>query len=303
MVESGIATFSSRGKVNAHFRSRIMFPVRDAEGGVLGFAGLSTHLGPSWPMWVFSPDTGPYLRSEAVFGLDRAIRKIGTTRTAVVRPDCIEVMRAHQAGTTNAVTVHSSTVTRRQMLAMSERVKGGLDALELDLSRGMRADSKQGGDEEPPPLDQGPVRNLTQPVPQGSHMRTKRLALVIATGLTAMNTWTGAPLLAVWIGSQAQGGKVLNLWGVVTVLAVLLVLELILAWILTWLNAKYDELTGRPRLAGLTSPWHRAKRGDRVQDIRARYGMSAPEKVVAACVVGGVLALEVWFFFYAGAPF
>jgi DNA primase len=31
-----------------------------------------------------------------------------------------------------------------------------------------------------------------------------------------------------------------------------------------------------------------------------RYGMSAPEKVVAACVVTAVLVFEIWFFFFAG---
>jgi hypothetical protein len=89
--------------------------------------------------------------------------------------------------------------------------------------------------------------------------------------------------------------------GVVTVVASLAIFELLLVWALTWLNAKYDELTGRPRIATQTSPWHRAKRGDRVEDIRSRYGISAPEKVVAACVVAGVLAFEIWFFFFAGS--
>jgi hypothetical protein len=44
---------------------------------------------------------------------------------------------------------------------------------------------------------------------------------MVATGLAAVNVWTGAPLLAVWVGSQTQGGGVLSLRGVVTVLVVL----------------------------------------------------------------------------------
>jgi hypothetical protein len=126
---------------------------------------------------------------------------------------------------------------------------------------------------------------------------------VIATALLAVNAWTGAPLLALWIGSHAQGGKVLSTRGVLIVLIVLSVLVFGIGWVLTWLSARYDELSGRPRLAGLTSPWHRAKRGDRVQDIRSRYGISAPEKVVAASVIVGILAFEAWFFFIAGSPF
>jgi hypothetical protein len=42
-------------------------------------------------------------------------------------------------------------------------------------------------------------------------------------------------------------------------------------------------------------------RGDRKEDIRSRYGISAPERVVAVCVVAGALAFEIWFFFFAGS--
>jgi DNA primase catalytic core, N-terminal domain len=304
LVAAGLATRSVRGKAHAQFRSRIMFPVRDEEGRVRGFAALGTHLGPSWPQWVTSPDDGYYRRSDAVFGLDRAATGIAASGMASLRRDCIEVLRAHQDGQTNAVTVHSSTVTRDQMLALANGVPGGIDALEVELPPGMRAEPKG----EPDPLDvaregaQG--RSGTRSgsaVLRPRHLNLKKVVLVTATALVAINAWTGAPLLAVWIGSHAQSGKVLSMWGVLTVLAVLGVLEFMFGWALTWLSARYDRLTGRPRLAGQTSPWHRAKRGDRVQDVRSRYGISAPEAVVAASVIAGVLALEIWFFFFAGS--
>src|SRR5262249_42730964 len=60
IVEAGLATLSVRGHAHAHFRSRVMFPVRDPKGRVVGFAGLATHLGPSWSLWVTSPDTELY---------------------------------------------------------------------------------------------------------------------------------------------------------------------------------------------------------------------------------------------------
>jgi hypothetical protein len=300
MVAAGLASLSTRGRVHVQFQSRIMFPVRDRKGAVAGFAGLSTHLGPSWPLWVISPDAGVYRRSEAVFGLDRAAKKIRASGTAFVCRDCLDVLTAHQDGRTNAVTVHTGKVTLEQRDAMATGVKGGLDALELDLAKGMRTETAD---------DLADAAHQAVPVPadspraQPSHYELKKLGLVIATGLVAMNTWTGAPLLALWVGSMAQAGQVLSARGVVVVLAVVGVLEYLLAIALTWLSAKYDELTGRPRLAGETSPWHRAKRGDRVQDIRARFGISMPERVVAACVILAVLALEIWFIFYAGAPF
>jgi hypothetical protein len=274
--------------------------VRARDGRVVGFAGLSTHLGPSWPLWVVSPEAGLFRRSEAVFGLDRATKKIRSSGTAFVCRDCLDVLAAHQEGRTNAVTVHTGGVTPEQIAAMAVGVKGGAGGLKLDLAPGMRPEPSV---PEMDPGAGGSGRAAAEKGPPPAHLEAKKLGLVIATGLVAMNTWTGAPLLALWVGSLAQAGQVLSLRGVLTVLAVVGVLEYLLAVALTWLSAKYDEITGRPRLAGLTSPWHRAKRGDRVQDIRARYGMSAPERVVAVCVIAAVLALEIWFLFYAGAPF
>lgn len=72
-----------------------MFPVKDRKGRVLGFAGLGTHLGPSWALWVTSPETAVYRRAEAVFGLDHAARRIAALGAAVVLADCTAVLRAH----------------------------------------------------------------------------------------------------------------------------------------------------------------------------------------------------------------
>jgi hypothetical protein len=300
LVAGGLATRSSRGGVHAYFRSRLMFPVRDGGGRVLGFAGLGTHLGPSWALWITSPDTGLYRRSEAVFALDRAAAEIGKSKTALVRPDCIEVIRSHQEGAKNAVTVHTNWVTHEQLEALAGEIRGGIDALELDLPPGIAVDSSHEPELEvvSGPAESASAQSRPQP-PRGLAM--KRLGIVTATALAAMNVWTGAPLFAVWVGSQVQHKSLVSMRGVVTVVAVLAVLAFLLGWALSWLSAKYDELTGRPRTAGQTSPWHRSKRGDRVEDIRSRYGISAPEKVVVASVTAGVLAFEIWFFFFAGS--
>lgn len=296
IVASGLARRSERGRVHAYFRSRITFPIRDRDGRVLGFAGLGTHLGPSWPMWVVSPDVGLYRRSEAVFGLDLAAKGIASSKTAVVLGGSIEVLKAHQDGRPNAITVHTGGVTPQQIEEVAGGVRGGQSALEVDLD-GIGLE---------PEFDPRDLATASRPTPvvdwePPPHLELKRMLLVVGTALIGINTFTGAPLLAIWTGSHAQGGRVLSLRGVVTVLVVLAVLEFLLGLALTWLSARYDRLTGRPRFAGETSPWQRAKRGDRVQDIRARFGMSPPERVVVACTVLGFLVFEAWFFFLAGS--
>ena len=304
LLEAGLARTSPRGRVHMYFHSRVMFPIRDREGRILAFAGLATHVGPSWPLWVTSPDTDVYHRAEAIFGLDRAASTIATSGMATLRHDCLEVLRAHQDGEANAVCVHTGELTRGQLVALAKDLRGGSGALSLDLPPGMRVESEaasaSGG-------AGGSIGRATRPTaPQAAeieHSGPKRIAIVAATALLAVSAWTTAPLLAVWVGSRVQGGRVLSIWGVLSVLVVFALLVFLIAWALTWLSAKYDELTGRPRLAMETSPWHRAKRGDRVQDIRARFGISLPERIAAASVFASVLALQIWFFLYAGAPF
>lgn len=134
------------------------------------------------------------------------------------------------------------------------------------------------------------------------HARLKRLGLLIASALVTINIWTGAPLLAVWVGSKIQAAQ--NGLSMSALLAVIVVLAgsvFVLAWLLARINGRYDELSGRPQGARETSPWLRSMRGERDTDIRRRHGISGVERVVVFSVVAAFLAFEIWFFFFAGS--
>jgi hypothetical protein len=133
-------------------------------------------------------------------------------------------------------------------------------------------------------------------------MALKKVGLVAASALCSINLWTGAPLFAVWVGSKVQGN--LNnptMTAVFSVIVVFAALVFLLAWALTWISAKYDDLTGRHPEARHTSPWLRSMRDEREEDVRHKFGISAMERVVVVSVVACVLAFEVWFFFFAGS--
>jgi DNA primase catalytic core, N-terminal domain len=297
LVAAGLATRSVRGGVHARFHSRVMFPVRNRDGLVVGFAGLGTIVAPSWSLWMTSPDVGLYSRSAAIFGLDLAASAIASSGKAVVRGDCVEVLRSHQDGNPNAVTVHSSRLTREHVTALADGVPGGADALELELPPWMEVEAED-HPEEAPVHRQLPAARDEAPDPL---LHVKKVAIVVATALAAINVCTLAPLAALWAGSQVQGGQVVSMWGVLTVLAVMGTLAFMCAWALMWLHEKYDRLTGRPAVVGRTSPWGRRMRGELNEHFRTVYGLSAPERVVAAVFLIAVLAFEVWFFFFAGS--
>ncbi len=139
--------------------------------------------------------------------------------------------------------------------------------------------------------------------PQEPHVSTlKRIVLLSATTAVAINIWTGAPLLALWIGSRIVGQRALSMGAVFVVVVLLAVFVTAMAYALTWLSARYDELVKRPAGERRTAPWLRSMRDERKDLIRAKAGTTPVEWIVTASTVIAVLTLEVWFFFFAGSP-
>jgi hypothetical protein len=143
-----------------------------------------------------------------------------------------------------------------------------------------------------------PIRGVSQAPPRVS--RIKRLGLLTATALVAVNIWTGAPLLALWIGSRVVGQRTLSMGAVFVVVVLLAVFVVAMAFALMWLSARYDELIQRPGVER-RSPWLRSMRDEKVL-VHARLGTTPVELIVTASTVLAVISLEVWFFFLAGSP-
>jgi hypothetical protein len=115
-----------------------------------------------------------------------------------------------------------------------------------------------------------------------------------------LNLWTGGPMLALWIGSRAQGSGPTKTTTVAVVVAVLAAISWAILRALAALNAVYERLTCRPRGRHRTA-WLRSVRDERA-DAEAGGGASAAEVVMVAIVLVAIALLEIWFFFYSGSP-
>ena len=98
-----------------------------------------------------------------------------------------------------------------------------------------------------------------RPSPSSRALLAKRTAMVAATAFLAINLWTGAPLLALWVGSQVVGQTTLSMTAVFVVVIVLAVEMFSMTLALTWLSGEYDRLSGR-KPGERRLPWLRGVR-------------------------------------------
>src|SRR3954447_10805495 len=119
-----------------------------------------------------------------------------------------------------------------------------------------------------------------------------RLVLAALTAILAVNLYTGAPLLAIWIGSRVQQGTQLTMGTVAVVIGVLVVTVAILVYLLTRVEAAYKTVTGQ-KTSRRTSPRLRSMRGERDEEMR-RKPLTGYEKSLVIAVVVAAAAFEIW---------
>jgi hypothetical protein len=130
-------------------------------------------------------------------------------------------------------------------------------------------------------------------------MHAKRLLLLALMALAAVNLFTGAPLLAIWLGAQVQGDAGgLSMTAVLTVVVVMALLCAGLVAALGRLGAAHDALAGRTAARRQTT-WLKPFNSGPARAPGG--GLSALDKVLIGAVVLAGLAFEAWFFFLAGS--
>jgi len=131
----------------------------------------------------------------------------------------------------------------------------------------------------------------------------KRVALAGVIAFLATNIWTGAPLLAMWVGAQAAGDQSLSMRGVSVVVFALAAIAYALVALLTRLSSIYDGLAQRPQIGQQRKAWLRSMRAEEKSDVEQRRGIAAPEVIVVLNVWAALASLVVWYVLLAGRPF
>jgi len=102
LLTAGLVSQSQRGVID-RFRGRLMFPIADITGDVVGFGARKLLESDPQAKYLNTPETPIYKKSHILYGVDRAKRDIARRHQAVVVEGYTDVMACHLAGVTTAV--------------------------------------------------------------------------------------------------------------------------------------------------------------------------------------------------------
>ena len=109
LVECGLVIDNDEGKRYDRFRDRVMFPILDQRGNVIGFGGRV--IGQGEPKYLNSPETPLFEKGRELYGLFHARRAIRDTQTAIVVEGYMDVVALAQSGVENAVATLGTATT------------------------------------------------------------------------------------------------------------------------------------------------------------------------------------------------
>ncbi|GAA2221640.1 DNA primase [Micromonospora olivasterospora] len=103
LVTAGLSRPSRSGTLIDRFRRRLLWPIRDLTGDVIGFGARKLFDDDDGPKYLNTPETPIYKKSHVLYGIDQAKREIAKQGKVVVVEGYTDVMACHLAGVSTAV--------------------------------------------------------------------------------------------------------------------------------------------------------------------------------------------------------
>ncbi len=125
----GLVAQGNRG-IYDRFRGRLMWPIREAGGEVVGFGARRLFDDDDGPKYLNTPETPLYKKSQVLYGIDLARRDISKQQRVVIVEGYTDVMACHLAGETTAVATCGTSFgadhirVLRRLLMDDDRMRG-----------------------------------------------------------------------------------------------------------------------------------------------------------------------------------
>jgi DNA primase len=120
-VASGLFVKNDRGEVYDRFRRRLMFPIWNERGKIIGFGGRAL-MSDAQPKYLNSPESPLYSKSHVLYALHFARDVAQKAGRMVVVEGYFDCLSLHQAGITNVVASCGTALTSQQIAIMARYV-------------------------------------------------------------------------------------------------------------------------------------------------------------------------------------
>jgi DNA primase len=131
LAASGLGQKGRQGGFYDRFRARIMFPLADPRGKVLGFGARSMR-DDQGPKYVNTSENELYHKGRQLFGIDQARGPAARAGRVVVVEGYTDVLALHQAGVTESVAIMGTALTQEQMAGLGQAARTVYLALDAD---------------------------------------------------------------------------------------------------------------------------------------------------------------------------
>jgi len=132
LLTVGLVIEAEGGNTHDRFRNRLMFPINDNRGRIVGFGARV--LDDSLPKYVNSPQTSIFDKSGCLYGINLAAAAIRQQDLVVIVEGYMDVITAHQNGFSNVVASMGTSVTERQINTLKRLSKNMVFALDADAA-------------------------------------------------------------------------------------------------------------------------------------------------------------------------
>ncbi len=149
ILELGLTTKNEKGNIYDRFRNRIIFPVFNVSGRVIGFGGRV--LDDSKPKYLNSPETPIFHKGTNLYGLNLAIKN-NLARTVIMVEGYMDVISLSQQGVTNVVATLGTALTEGQCKLLKRYIDTVIVSFDSDVAgqnatiRGLEILQKSGFD-------------------------------------------------------------------------------------------------------------------------------------------------------------
>jgi DNA primase len=111
-----------QSKCYARFRNRVMFPVCNDIGEVIGFSGRTLDENPRTAKYLNSPETALFTKGKVLFGLHRAKRALIEKRSAIVCEGQLDLITVFEGGVENVIAPQGTAFTEKQARILKQFV-------------------------------------------------------------------------------------------------------------------------------------------------------------------------------------